>query len=303
MGLSNFRYRCKNKDGSNNPFISLLNEIFVGNKDDKRKEKEIIKSCLGVIKNYIFPDSKWEKDYNYDPRNLIPLVFKDLEKNEILLEEILIRFEKICSICNTVTQLDEYLDEININNKYIQFDIPKIIEFASEKKIVKFTIYDCFEYYFESLKKIEKGLECSQCHKETNQAIRIKKLPNILFIFLYYNEKDKNCHFENSAYKFEENIDFEKFNCISKENEKTKFVLNTLIAYKKSVGTDSEIFYTFAKINNEENDENNRNYIIYNGTDIRKGLSIRNKMEKDKIDFRDKEQSWPYVLVYKSDNI
>ena len=288
---------AKNKDGSDNPFIYLLNKIVVGN--NKQEEKEIMRSCIGSIKNYIFPDPKCEEECNNDPRKLIPLFMRDLENNEILPEEILIKFEKICSICKTVTQLDEYLDVININNKYIKFDIPEILKYTHEKKIEEFTIYDCFEYYFDSFMKIEKNLDCSQCHKETIHTMRINKLPDILFIFLYYDEQDKNCHFENSAYKFEENINFERFKFICEDDRKKKYVLTSMIACK-NVGTDFELFYTFSRINNEENDENNRNYIIYNGSDIRKGLSIRNKMKKDKIDFRNKKQSWPYVLVYKN---
>jgi hypothetical protein len=281
----------RNKDGNENPYIVLLNKIVIGNIDNKREEKEKFKDCLENLKNYI-PDFN-EKSDNNDPRKLIPLFLKDLKNNDILPEFMLLKYEKACTICKTVTQLEEFLDAININNMYVKFDIPKILEYTNEKKIEVLSIYDCFQFYFESIMKIEKNLECTQCHKETNQKIRINKLPDILFIFIYYGKNEKECYFENSAYKFDENINFEKYNFLHENDRKKKYFLYSLIACK-NVGTDFELYYTFSR-----KDENSK-YIIYNGSDIRKDLNVRNKMEKERIDLRDKKQSWPCVLVYKT---
>ena len=284
---------AKNKNGNENPYISLINKIVVGFSENTKEEKERFKYLLGNLKQYIIPDSRNEKAGNDDPRKLIPLFLKDLKNNEILPEIMMIKNEKICSICKTVTQLDEFLDVIDINNMYIKFDIPKILEYTHEKKIEVFSIEDCFQSYFESIKQIKKNLECTQCHEETSQTIRIHKLPDILFIFIYYNENDKNCFFDNSAYKFEEKINFKKFDFLSEDDRKKEYFLYSLIACK-NVGTDFELYYTFSR-----KDENSK-YYIYNGSDIRKDLNIKNKMEKSKIDLRDKKQSWPCVLVYKS---
>lgn len=284
-----------NTGQKNNPYIDLLNKIIVL-KDkpfSKQEERKIINSFLGDLKSYISQVLKYNEKDNEDPRKLIPIILKDLENNNMLPEFILIKLEKFCTICNTVTKLDELKCSSDINTIYVKFDIPRILEYTHKKKIEVFTISDCFQYYFESIMKIEKSFECSQCHKETNQKIRIKELPNILLIFLYYDENNKNCHFENSAYKFEENIDFKKFNFLSEDDRKKKYFLYSLIACK-NIGTDFELFYTFSRANE------NSKYFIYNGCDIRKELKIRNKMEKDKIDFRDKKQSWPFVLVYKN---
>ena len=281
----------RNKDGNDNPYIVLLNKIVIGNIYNQREEKEKFKDCLENLKNYI-PDFN-EKSDNNDPRKLIPLFLKDLENNDILPEFMLLKYEKACTICKTVTQLEEFLDAININNMYVKFDIPKILEYTNEKKIEVLSIYDCFQFYFESIMKIEKNLECTQCHKETNQKIRINKLPDILFIFIYYGKNEKECYFENSAYKFDENINFEKYNFLHENDRKKKYFLYSLIACK-NVGTDFELYYTFSR-----KDENSK-YIIYNGSDIRKDLNVRNKMEKERIDLRDKKQSWPCVLVYKA---
>ena len=284
---------AKNKNGNENPYISLINKIVVGFSENTKEEKERFKYLLGNLKQYIIPDIRNEKAGNDDPRKLIPLFLKDLKNNEILPEFMLIKNEKICSICKTVTQLDEFLDVIDLNNMYIKFDIPKILEYTHEKKIEVFSIDDCFQSYFESLKKIKKSLECTQCHEETSQTIRIHKLPDILFIFIYYDENDKNRNFENSAYKFEEKINFKKFDFLSEDDRKKEYFLYSLIACK-NVGTDFELYYTFSR-----KDENSK-YYIYNGSDIRKDLNIKNEMEKRKIDLRDKKQSWPCVLVYKS---
>ena len=282
-----------NKDGTENPYIKIINKIIIMNKESKKEEKDRFKYYLEDLKKYIIPDIRNDKAGNDDPRKLIPLFLKDLQNNDILPEFMLIKYEKTCTICKTVNELDEFLDVVNISNMYIKFDIPKILEYTHEKKIEVFSIYDCFQYYFESTNKITKSLECTQCHNETDQTIKISNLPDILFIFIYYDEKDKNCYFENSAYKFEEIINFKKYDFLSEDDRKKEYFLYSMIACK-NVGTDFELYYTFSR-----KDENSK-YNIYNGMDVRKGLNIRNKMEKEKIDLRDKKQSWPCVLVYKS---
>jgi hypothetical protein len=263
------------------------------NFEENEEQKEKLKYCLEKLKQYIIPniDIENEKDGNDDPKKLILLLLQDLHDNNILPEFMMTKYEKVCTICNIVSELD-FLDVINISKMYFNFDIPKILEYTHEQKIEVISIYDCFQYYFDSIMKIEKNLECTQCHKETKQKIRINKLPDILFIFINYNEKDKNCYFDNSAYKFDENINFKKYNFLSEDDRKKKYFLYSIIACK-NIGTDFELYYTFSR-----KDENSK-YIIYNGSDIREGLNIKNKMEKDKIDLRDKKQSWPCVLVYK----
>ena len=294
-------YQIKDIVEKKYPYIKLLNKIIVMNveekeeqkEEQKEKQKEKLKYCLKNLKQYIIPiiDIENEKDGNDDPKKLILLLLQDLHDNNILPEFMMTKYEKVCTICNIVSELD-FLDVINISKMYFNFDIPKILEYTHEQKIEVFSIYDCFQYYFDSIMKIEKNLECTQCHKETKQKIRINKLPDILFIFINYNEKDKNCYFDNSAYKFDENINFKKYNFLSEDDRKKKYFLYSIIACK-NIGTDFELYYTFSR-----KDENSK-YIIYNGSDIREGLNIKNKMEKDKIDLRDKKQSWPCVLVYK----
>ena len=270
------------------PYIKLLNGIV------KNVDKEKIRSYLENLKRHIIPniDNENEKDGNHDPRKLISLLLRNLQNGNILPEFMLAKYDKICTICNIVTEIDESLDKVDIYKTYFKFDIQKILEYTHKKKIEVFTIYDCFQYYIDSIIKIEKSIECTQCHKETKQKIRINKLPDILFIFIYYSKINKNCYFDNSAYKFDENINFEKYNFLSGDDRKKKYFLYSLIVCK-NVGTDFELYYTFSR-----KDENSK-YIIYNGSDIRKDLNIKNKMEKDKIDLRDKKQSWPCVLVYK----
>ena len=269
------------------PYIDLLNGIVI--KDDKN-----IRTYLENLKQHIIPniDNENEKDGNHDPRKLIPLLLRNLQNGKILPEFMLAKYDKICTICNIVTEIDESLDKVDIYKTYFKFDIQKILEYTHKKKIEVFTIYDCFQYYFDSIMKIEKSIECTQCHKETKQKIRINKLPDILFIFIYYSKINKNCYFDNSAYKFDENINFEKYNFLSEDDRKKKYFLYSMIACK-NVGTEFELYYTFAR-----KDENSK-YNIYNGSNIRQGLNIKNKMEKDKIDLRDKKQSWPCILVYK----
>ena len=272
-------------------YIELLNGIIAINIDDQEKD---IRPYLENLKQHIIPniDNENEKDGNHDPRKLITLLLRNLQNGKILPEFMLAEYDKICTICNIVTEIDESLDKVDIYKTYFKFDIQKILEYTHKNKIEVFTIYDCFQYYFDSIMKIEKSIECTQCHKETKQKIRINKLPDILFIFIYYSKINKNCYFDNSAYKFDENINFEKYNFLSEDDRKKKYFLYSMIACK-NVGTEFELYYTFAR-----KDENSK-YNIYNGSSIREGLNIKNKMEKDKIDLRDKKQSWPCILVYK----
>ena len=276
------------------PYIKLLNGIIVINKETKEKDKKDIRPYLENLKKNIIPniDNENEKDSNHDPRKLIPLLLRNLQNSNILPEFMLAKYDKVCTICKNVTEVDESLDKVDIYKTYFKFDIQKILEYTHKNKIKVFTIYDCFQYYFDSIMKIEKSIECTQCHKETKQKITIYKLPDILFIFIYYSKINKNCYFDNSAYKFDENINFEKYNFLSEDDRKKKYFLYSMIACK-NVGTEFELYYTFAR-----KDENSK-YNIYNGSSIREGLNIKNKMEKDKIDLRDKKQSWPCILVYK----
>jgi hypothetical protein len=118
------------------PYIKLLNKIIVMNKEKKEEHKEELKYCLENLKQYIIPiiDIENEKDGNDDPKKLILLLLQDLHDNNILPEFMMTKYEKVCTICNIVSELD-FLDVINISKMYFNFDIPKILEYTHEQKI------------------------------------------------------------------------------------------------------------------------------------------------------------------------
>ena len=113
--------------------------------------------------------------------------------------------------------------------------------------------------------------------------MNITKLPPVLIIFINYG--DKNAEIENS-YKFDEIINLKTLN-----EEYKEYFLSSIIACK-NIGTYFELFYTFSRL------DEHSNYTMYNGSEVRYDIKVKNKLEKQKIDLKDTKQSWPWVLIY-----
>ena len=260
---------------NSNDFDHPYSELVVKLNGNNQKG---IKDCIIKLKNYImeynyFPES------NQDPKLLIDFILNDLQKNKYLFPGFLTNFQKKCKTCSITSDFEEL--------KIIKFDIPQIIENINKNnKNKKITIYDCFDYFFQTLNDEKKF--CNKC-KRRNTEISINKLPSILIIFIDYG-KDKNICYNNS-YEFEESIAFKNFNCLKEDDKNREYFLSSIIA-GKSIDTYFELFYTFARADEDSN------YIIYNGNDVRENLMVTNKLKKEKIDFTNKKESWPFVLVY-----
>ena len=272
------------KDEKNIPYINLVNKLYTipSNKND-------IIEYIDELKKYIFETNKYNNK-DADPRKLIGFILSDLKDNNISLDSICFKFEKICNICKKNFY---YVDKDFINEFYIKFDIPQILKYSNERKNSKITIYDCFNYYFETLMNNQNALYCNVC--EEKAIITLKNLPKNIFIFIDYGN-NKNCNFENSAYEFDENFNFKninfKFNNFIKDKDKYKeYFLSSLIVCK-NIDTNFETFYTLSRGNEKSK------YIIYNGNEVREKLNVINYIKKDKIDFTNQRESYPFILVY-----
>ena len=266
-------------------FISNLTEI----EGNEEKKNNYIKESIKELKKYIINEKKYPYEINNDPRKLIDFLLKDLLKKNELPKEMLTIINKECSSCGKITESND--DALNI----VKFNIPEIIKSKNINKNNntiqnnKITIYDCFDYYLKSLN----NKQSFYCHKCQSQKFVISKieLPSILIIFIDYGT-NKNCCYENS-YEFDEEINFKK---IGLENNNKEYFLSSIIACK-NIGTYFELFYTFAR-----EDESSK-YILYNGMEVRNNIGVKNKLIKNKINLKDKKQSWPFVLIYTDKNI
>ena len=259
------------------------------NKEDKIKEKKgKINKLLINLKHYLIDKKNYQYKVDNDPRKLIEFILKDIV--ELLPNEMKTKIQINCKICKRKKEPNYYLN-------IVRFDIPEIIQnkknFNQNNNIIqkdKITIYDCFDYYLNSLNN-KNDLNCDCCI-DKNIDLSIKELPDIITIFVYYGN-DKNICYENS-YEFDENINFKNYKFL--ENNDKEYFLSSIVACK-NLGTYFELFYTFAR-----GDEYSK-YILYNGLEVRSNLGVKNKLIKTKINLKDKKQSWPFVLIYTNKNL
>ena len=250
-------------------YYSILKSLI----DNLNENSEKINESLKELENYIFLERQFNlsnKD-NHNPNKLLKFILDEFNDINLLPEEIYTKFITNCSC-------EEKLEKAELN--IIEFDIMEMTRFFNHNR--KLTIYDCFDYYFKSLNDVQN--KCEICKKRAWRSI--KELPPILIIFINYG-LDKNNYFEN-AYEFEEIIYFKNFN--------KKYFLSGMITCK-NIGTYFELFNTFSRLNE------NSNYTIYNGSEVRNNLKVTNKLRKQKIDLKDKKQSWPFVLIYIDINV
>ena len=235
------------------------------------------------LKDYIFNkiniNSQTENLY---PQKIIEFILKELKKYNLLPEDILTTFK-----CESNNQ------EITDLN-FIKFDIPKVIKYNEENNKINnknINMKDCFDYYLNSFNDYY-VFGCDKLNSINGNKF-IKTLPKILIIFINYG-KDQNACYDYS-YEFKEEINSKDF--YENDEEGKEYFLSSIIACK-NLGNYFELFYTFIK------DEEKLNYIILNGKDVNRTISkVTNKLKKEKINLKDKKQSWPFVLIYVDKNI
>ena len=264
------------------PYSKLVIKLNQNN-DNENINYIDINNCLIELKEYIFMNNMSIKDER-DPRILINFLLNDLKNKEYLSSYFLTNFQKLCLSCNNILNVEEL--------KLIGFDIPEIIKKINNKKI---TINDCFDYFFNNLLNSKNLYNCNECKKKKIKISSINKLPKILIILIDYG-MDKDIYFDKS-YHFDENINFKNCNCLKEDDKNREFFLSSVITCK-NIGTYFELFYTFARA-----DENSKYYTLYNGKDVREPFNINNKLKKEKMDFKNKRESWPFILVYMDKNI
>ena len=251
-----------------NKYIDLISKL----EEDKdiNQKKEYINDCLQDLREYLKEKKyKFKEKGNEDPRKLIEFLLNDLPQNS-LPNEIKSIFLKKCNSCKYING--------NLELNIIKFDIPEIIKNNNNKQL---KIYDCFDFYFKSL-------NCDKCHHK-NIDITIK-LPKIIIIFIDYG-KDNNCFYDIS-YEFDENIKFGNDKFLKDEDKNNQYFLYSIIV-GKNIGTEFELFYTFALEDYKKN-----KYILYNGNEFHSKHKVSKYLKKKEIDFKNKKESFPFVLVY-----
>lgn len=132
--------------------------------------------------------------------------------------------------------------------------------------------------------------KCSKIYKNKSKSI-FYKLPETLFIFIYYLNDFKN---KKYYYNFEEILDLTNNIYIDKKVEYKKYFISSIITCKFPK-TEKEFFYTFCR------KENNSDFLLYYSEEkkVRKfGTNIERQIQRLKSREYDEQQSFPYVLVY-----
>ena len=264
---------CLSSSAENNNYIKLCISF-------SKQEKKELKKNIRELNIYVLEKLNYNNKDD-DPRKLIPFILKDIRKYLLLPYSFVYNFEYKCNKCQNILKNDEL--------KFIVFDIPKIIDYYQKTKNT-ITIYDCFHYYFNSLNNYnsdDSNLFCEKCQGRKFDVI-LKTLPTDLMIFINYGTELKNY---DLSFNFDEEINFKDFDFLDENDRKKELFLSSLIACK-NMGTNLEIYYTFARKNK------NSNYKIYNGLDVRDDKKVDNKLKKEKMNFTNYKESWPVVLIF-----
>ena len=288
-----YKYLLSLIDKNENVYIQLCNYIQDNpkkkNKSEILKEKsfeEIMKEkrleeIMKELESHVLTSLNYDKKTD-DPKKFIIYLLKDLNDSGILSDSIVYNFQYKCDNCKNI-----FSHEL----KFIEFNIPEIINYY-QNKTNTITIYDCLYFFFNSLKKdnssfIDSSLFCEKCRGRKFEVF-LRQLPKNLIIFIDYGKQLKNY---DLSFQFDEEISFGGFDFLNEEDKKKEFFLSSLMACK-NMGSHLEIYYTYAR-----KDENSL-YNIYNGSDVRDNMKVTNKLNKEKMCFKNYKESWPVVLVF-----
>ena len=268
-----------NNEYGQDPYITKLDDILNSSNDDK------FKHSLMELKQNIYYKIHFNSRRDIgDPRKIINFILENFKKYGLLPDCILTTYK--CEKCNN------YLNHLNI----ITFNIPKVIEYIEEnnKKFINsknITMKDCFNFYFKSLNNYY-VFDCDKYICQNGKK-SINKLPKILIIYIDYGN-DKNAYYDYS-YEFKEEFYSKEF--FDKDSSINNYYLSSMIACQ-NIGTYFELYYTLVK------EESNSNYSILNGNDTSRSIpKVTKYLKKEKINLKDKKQSWPFVLIYVDKNI
>ena len=317
--------QMKDDDYSYPIFYSFFLEMsqLIMNKEEKenKNKNKILDDLHSQFYNCIISDEELFKNKSmHDPRILIDYIYNlflkidkinyDKSISHILNVQKAVKNEKIpFFLFNSLSELNDYdknyknykiILKKTINcpdNKcqkksdlYKYFSILDFILEYNEDKV--YTLDYCFENFIKKENK-EDDYKCPICDKK----IKVKSdslfysLPNSLIISLYYNGGKS---YQNYYFKFDEIIDFSKYNFINIEYKNKKYFLSSLIAVKFPKD-ENELFYTFCRKDMKSP------FFIYNSVDVGRTVkNVNNKLIKMKNEEINKKKSFPVVLIYTS---
>ena len=257
----------------------------VNSKDEQESILNILSSDFSnnsiILNNSTIVRNNQENNENINLLlNNATIIRNNQEKNE--------NFEKI----NFVTTKEITCPDVNCHFITIfNRSFPTLHLYLADNSEKEYTINECINNYFEKENE-ESEYMCSKCSKikKNKSKTLFYKLPETLFIFIYYVNDFKN---KKYYYKFEEILDLTNNNYVDKKVGCKKYFISSIITCKFPK-TEKEFFYTFCR------KENNTDFLKYYSEfeTIEPEKNIERQIHRLKNKDYDEGQSFPYVLIY-----
>ena len=281
---------------------SILNILSYDSLNKSNSIDHLIKNSYNELLNHstLFRNNI-NKNENFEKKNLLNKTTiersENLEKTDLLDDATIIgnnrekkeNFEKMnFVITKEITCPDLNCSFITKFNR----SFPTLHLYLSDNSEKEYTINECINNYFEKENE-ESEYMCSKCSKirKNKSKSLFYKLPETLFIFIYYVNDFKN---KKYYYKFEEILDLTNNTYVDKKVQYKKYFISSIITCKFPK-TEKEFFYTYCR------KDNNTDFLIYNSEEKKVrhfGNNIERQIHRLKDKDYDEKQSFPYVLIY-----
>ena len=295
--LSNFIIKLTNDESQKNPLLAKYKELL-NNLEDFKKKNNKEPCSIGVFEAFLFSKKEFKEKDKYNPQYLLNYLITEFNfvlssefKNTLISDNFYTTIETIkkCQKC------DNFIEDKKKDYAFLYFDLHQNILLNNNKEI-KYNIYDCLKSYVKT-EKNENNINCKYCGKDITPTTKIlfQKLPKHLIIYVNYG-KDINFKLnDNISIIFDKELDFSKIEKVEENYKKRKYYLSSLISIKE-IMREKEYFYTFC-ISKEKNKPKYK-YFCYNADDVHEVNSIENNVDNIKINFSDKKERFPSILIY-----
>ena len=293
-----------------NPLFVKYKELLKNLQDLKKKNNKGPYDIKDFEK-ILFNKEEFQNIDRYNPKYLLNYLITEFNlflssetKNTFISDAFFTIIETInkCPVC------DEYLERKKKEVQYLNYDLYqyKFKKNKDEKKEEKEkeeekeeeeenNIYDCLKSYV-NIEEKEREIYCEHCKKtvKSKDTVLFQKLPKHLIIYVDYGD-DINFKLDDII-TFNKELYFSKIKKVEKDFQDWEYYLSSLISVKE-IMKQNEYFYTFCK----EIDQKEK-YICYNADIVQEVLSIDNKTDNKKIEFNNKKERFPFILIYTSLN-
>ena len=248
------------------------------------------------FEDFLFKKEEFNLKNNQNPKYLLEYLITELNlflvseyKNTLISDNVytIIETVKKCPTCDNFVE-----EEIKNEEKYLNYDLHQYALNKNEK--YDYDIYDCLRSYVK-IEKNETQLYCENCKKDIDPKTKIlfKKLPKHLIIYVDYGN-DINFKLDDFI-TFNMELDFSKINEVEENYKNVNYYLSSLISVKE-IMQKKEYFYSFCIY--KEKDTQKYKYWCFNADTVHEVRNVENKIENKKIDFSDKKERFPFILIY-----